>query len=176
LAWLSAIQRKAGGIVPEVPVPTASSHSNPNQRRYGKPKTDVERIMAHYGISKEEAERLISETMRVYGVGREEAIKALLPPRGAKVKGSSNAERVAYWEVVYWTPEKPETKFRRPFPIDRERAKVWKKMLEERGYEARIMPVYEKASSNQKQCRICFYPLPEGAEKCPRCLSPVKKE
>ncbi|MGB9684428.1 MAG: hypothetical protein ACPL1Z_05825 [Candidatus Bathyarchaeales archaeon] len=95
LAWLRAIQQRAGGVTPTVPMPAASSsHSNPNQRRYGAPKTDVERIMTHYGVSMEEAERLIRDVMRVYGISREEAVKVLLPPRGAKVKAGSSSSNI----------------------------------------------------------------------------------
>jgi len=96
LIWLTIIKRKAGGVLPEVPLvttPALETHSpshSPPERRYGKPKTDVERIMAHYGVSEEEAERLIREIMRVYGVSREKAVETLLPPRGVKVKGSQS--------------------------------------------------------------------------------------
>ena len=54
LIWLTIIMRKAGGTLPEIPLvttPALETHSpshSPPERRYGKPKTDVERIMAHY--------------------------------------------------------------------------------------------------------------------------------
>jgi len=63
-----------------------------------------------------------------------------------RVWEKSNPERIAYWEVVYWFPEKPHEKFRRPFPIDRERARVWERMLRQRGYEAYMLPVYESSN------------------------------
>jgi hypothetical protein len=69
----------------------------------------------------------------------------------------ADPQRIAYWELVYRHPEKPEELFRRPFPIDYERAKVWKKMLETRGYEARIMPVYAK--SNPQEILIPTMPM-----------------
>jgi hypothetical protein len=48
LAWLRAIQQKAGGVAPTVPMPEESSshHSNPNQRMHGTPKTSVPNIKA----------------------------------------------------------------------------------------------------------------------------------
>lgn len=89
LLWLAAIQRRAGGIMPKIPIPPAeSSHHSSPVVQGGAPKTDIERLMAHYGLSREEAERLVEGVMRFYGVSKEEAIKALLPPRGAKVRGS----------------------------------------------------------------------------------------
>jgi NACalpha-BTF3-like transcription factor len=102
LIWLTILKRKAGGILPEIPLVTAptiethSSPSNPLERRFGMPRTDVERIMAHYGISREEAEKLIQEVMRVYGVSKEQATKALLPPRGAKVTGYSQSNQALF--------------------------------------------------------------------------------
>lgn len=89
LMWLSRIQRRVGGVMPKIPIPPTGGSHHSNPVRAGQPKTDVERIMAHYGISREEAEEIIAQVMEFYGVSREEAIKGLLPPRGTKVKKGS---------------------------------------------------------------------------------------
>lgn len=49
---------------------------SPQVRRLGVPRTDVERVMAHYGVSRETAEKMIKEV----------GVKALLPPRGLRVR------------------------------------------------------------------------------------------
>jgi len=54
---------------------------NPQVRRLGVPRTDVERVMVHYGVSRETAENMI----------REVGVKALLPPRGARLEGGEIA-------------------------------------------------------------------------------------
>lgn len=70
LAWLSSIRRKAGGAVPEIPIiaprttPVTPHHSSlelpprgygletarAGERRLGKPRTEEERLMRHYGL------------------------------------------------------------------------------------------------------------------------------
>jgi hypothetical protein len=47
-------------------------------RGFGAPRSDVERVMRHYGVSREEAERLISSR----------GVEALLPSRGTRVVSS----------------------------------------------------------------------------------------
>lgn len=62
----------------------------------------------------------------------------------------SNPERIAYWEVVYRHPARPEQLFRRLFPKDYEWAKTWREMLERMGYmDVRIMPVYERSNPQE---------------------------
>jgi hypothetical protein len=111
------------------------------QRRLGAPKTDIERIMSHYGLSREKAEALIEDVMKVYKISREEAIKSLLPPRGAKILGSSsNPSPQAKWRVYYRPPWSTEW-----FSWDFTRydlAKAMKARFERLGYETRpIMPL-----------------------------------
>jgi len=48
------------------------------QRRFGNPKTDIERLMTHYNITEKEAKKLL-ET---------KSIKKLLPIRGSDLKNS----------------------------------------------------------------------------------------
>ena len=84
-------------------------------------------------------------------------------------------ERIAYWEVVYWLPEKPHEKFRRPFPKNRGRARVWVEMFRTRGYQAYMLPVYEHSNpqlfiDQQRQkfgikYRLAPLPLLEQDEK-----------
>jgi len=118
---------------------------NQAQRRLGVPKTDIERLMSHYGLSREEVEKLIEDVMKVYNVSREEAIKtlceALLPPRGARVKGfSPSPSPQARWRVFYrppWSTEWFHWDFTRY-----ELAKAMKDRFERMGYETRpIMPL-----------------------------------
>lgn len=55
---------------------SSSSPSNPQERRLGVPRTDVERVMEHYGVSRETAEKLIEEV----------GVRRLLPRRGLAVR------------------------------------------------------------------------------------------
>ena len=51
------------------------------ERRYGRPRTDIERAARHYGISLEEAERKLA------------AGEITLPPRGTRVRALEEKER-----------------------------------------------------------------------------------
>ncbi len=63
-------------------------------RRYGIPKTDVERIMSHYGVSEEEACRMIEE----------KGATALLPDRGTglqqAVGQTTQTGSMGLWVVI----------------------------------------------------------------------------
>jgi hypothetical protein len=62
----------------------------------------------------------------------------------------SNPERIAFWKLWFRAPMKT-TWSQLHFTRNRHRATVWKRMLEERGYETRpIMPVFEHSSNPQQ--------------------------
>ena len=66
------------------------------ERRAGRPKTDEERAMEHFGISPEEWEQLSEDEKRRY-IER-------LPPRGEGLKGDDVEEEIGEWEP----PKKPK--------------------------------------------------------------------
>jgi len=57
-----------------------------SERRYGVPRSDIERVMRHYGVSYEEAERGLRE-------GRYP-----LPPRGTRL-GLSSSSSIHKWQI-----------------------------------------------------------------------------